>query len=116
MDMHLHDNRDTFRFVLRGELTEAGAQQLRWAWEAAKSILNGKALSVDISAVTKAEPAGIDLLSRMRKSGARITAVGPPESEELLRLFDIRAAGTPADGGPLRRALRMVRATKRLLS
>ncbi len=92
MDMYLHDSADTFRFVLRGDLTAAGAEQLYGAWETAKSILIGRELTVDVTDITKADPAGIELLSRMRESGARITAARPPACEELLPFFDIPAA------------------------
>lgn len=92
MDMYLHDSADAFRFILRGDLTAAGARQLEGAWETAKSILEGKALTVEISGVTRADPAAIELLSRMRDSGARITAARPPECEDLLRFFGIPAA------------------------
>ena len=112
MQMYQHDSSDMFRIVLIGELGESGVRQLRWAWETAKSILRGKELSVDVSAVTKADPTAVDLLSRMRESGARITAARQPECEELLRLFD-NPAPAPRGGGRKRRwALRILKAAR----
>ena len=87
MDMYQHDSVDNFRFVLKGELSETDAHELKWAWKTAKSILNGKDLIIEVSGVTKVAPAGIDLLSRIWQSGARISAAHLPECEELLRLL-----------------------------
>lgn len=95
MIMYQHDSPNLFRFVLEGYLTEAGAEQLERAWETAKSILNGKELTVEVSGVKKVDPAGIAVLSRMRESGARILAARTPECAELLRFCDIPA---PAPG------------------
>ena len=74
MDMYQHDSPNSFRFVLRGDLTDAGVQQLQFAWETAKSILNGKELIIEVSGLRRVDHAGSDLLARMRESGARITA------------------------------------------
>jgi ABC-type transporter Mla MlaB component len=89
MDMYQHDSATMFQFVLRGELIGDRVQNLEHAWKTAKSILAGKELVVDISGLTNADPSGVDLLSRMRKSGARLTAALPPESEELLRSLGV---------------------------
>ena len=112
MIMYQHDSPDLFRFVVQGHLTEAGAQQLEWAWETAKSILDGKELAVEVSKVTKADAAGINLLIRMRESGASILAKPMPECEELLRFFDMPA---PAPGDVERKpswALRILKAAR----
>ena len=53
MDMYQHDSPNSFRFVLRGDLTDAGVQQLQFAWETAKSILNGKELIIEVSGLRK---------------------------------------------------------------
>jgi ABC-type transporter Mla MlaB component len=76
MDMSQHDGTTMFRFVLRGELIGNGVQDLEHAWIAAKSSLPGKEVVVDVSGIARADPAGGDLLSRMRKSGARLTLTG----------------------------------------
>ena len=92
MDMYQHDSATMFQFVLRGDLIGDRVIDLDHAWNTAKSILAGKVLVVDISGITSVDHPGIDLLSRMRESGARLTAALPPESEELLRSLDIPPA------------------------
>ena len=74
MDMYQHDSPDSLRFVLRGDLTDAGVQQLQFAWETAKSVLKGKELIIEVSGLRTVDHAGRELLIRMRESGARITA------------------------------------------
>lgn len=71
-------------------------QHLERAWTTAKSILEGKELVVDVSGLTNVDPSGVDLLSRMRESGARLTVALPPESEEILRSL---GAPVAAPGG-----------------
>jgi len=92
MEMLLHDSATTFRFVLRGELAGGRVQDLEQAWTTAKSILAGKEVVVDVSGITDADESGVDLLSRMRESGARLTAALPPKSEELLRSLGLPVA------------------------
>jgi ABC-type transporter Mla MlaB component len=92
MDMYQHDSATVFQFVLRGELGGDSVQDLEHAWTTAKSILEGKELVVDVSGITNADPSGVDLLSRMRESGARLTAALPPESEEILRSLGVPVA------------------------
>jgi len=82
MDMYQHDSATMFQFVLRGELMGDRVQDLAHAWNTARSILAGKDLVVDISGITSADPLGVDLLSRMRESGARLTPATPLRSEE----------------------------------
>ena len=112
MQMYQHDSSNMFRIVLIGELGESGARELRWAWETAKSILRGKELSVDVSAVTKADLNAIHLLACMRESGARITAARQPECEELLRLFDNSAPAPPRESRKQRWAIRLLKAAR----
>ena len=50
-----------FEFVLRGELSGDGVQNLEHAWNTARSILAGRMLVVDISGKTLVHP-GIKLL------------------------------------------------------
>lgn len=91
MDIYQHDSAAMFRFVLRGRLNGDQVQDLECAWTTAKSILAGKDLAVDISGLVDADRAGLDLLFRMRTSGARLTAALPPESEDLLRSLGVSA-------------------------
>jgi ABC-type transporter Mla MlaB component len=96
MEMYQHDSATMFRFVLRGGLYGDGAQELERAWTTARSILEGKELVVDVSGITNVDPSGVDLLSRMRESGARLAAGLPPESQEILRSLGVPVA---APGG-----------------
>jgi hypothetical protein len=91
MDIYQHDSPEMFRIVLKGDLSEAGAQQLRWAWETAKSTLKGKQLILEVSDVGAADPAGLDLLSRMREAGARVSAARLPSCEDLIGCLDLPA-------------------------
>jgi hypothetical protein len=85
MQMYLHDSVKTFEFVLQGELTDDAVQSLDQAWITATSILDGKEVFVDVSALTAANAEGIELLHRITASGARLRAALPPHSEEFLR-------------------------------
>jgi len=95
-DMFLHDSATMFRFVLNGELSGRRVQELEQAWITVQSILNGKELVFDISALTGADELGANLLSRMRESGARLIAASPPKSEELLRSLGLSVVAPPA--------------------
>lgn len=85
MDVYQHDRAAMFRFDLRGELTGSEVQSLEHAWNTAKSILGGKEFVVEVSGVTNVDSSGVDLLSRMRAAGARLTADATPKSKELAR-------------------------------
>jgi len=73
-------------------LTGDQVRELECAWTTAKSTLAGKELVVDISGIKNADLSGVDLLTRMRESGARLTAALPPASEEILRSFGVPVA------------------------
>jgi len=92
IDMYLQDSPTMLRFVLSGKLTGLRAQDLEHAWITAQSILNGKELVVDVSGLTGADEFGVNLLARMRGSGACLTAAPPPKSEELLRSLGLSVA------------------------
>jgi len=87
-----HDGAAMHRFVLLGALTGACVDELEHAWTTAATALNGNGLVVDISGLTSADQAGLDLLSRMRTSGVRFTAPTPPVSRNLMRSLGIPAA------------------------
>src|SRR6266849_2008933 len=89
MKMLQHDSATMFQFVLQGELTADGVRELEHAWTTARSILGTKALGVDISGITNADAAGVELLSRMRETGARLNAALPPASAEFIRSLGI---------------------------
>src|SRR5271165_950740 len=98
MQMYLNDRVKTFEFVVRGELTGDAVQSLKHAWITATSILNGKEVLVDVSALTAADAEGIGLLCRMTGSGARLRAALPPHSPEFLRSLGVLVAAPPPRG------------------
>jgi ABC-type transporter Mla MlaB component len=102
MDLYQHYSATTFQFVLRGRLGGDGVRNLEHAWNTAKSILAGKELIVDVSGITDADPSGVALLSRMRESGARLTAALPPASEGVLRSLGLPVAAPDGRYGRLR--------------
>jgi ABC-type transporter Mla MlaB component len=99
MQMYLNDSVKSFEFVLHGELTGDAVQSLEQAWTTATSILNGKELRVDVSALTTADAGGIELLCRMTGSGARLRAPWPPQSEEFLRSLGVPVVAPPRRSG-----------------
>lgn len=110
MEIFQHDSAMMFRFVLRGELTGHGVRELEHAWTTARSILGTKALQVEISGITNADAAGVELLSRMRETGARLSAALPLESEELLRSLGVPvAAPVRSSSARTLRVLRVLR-------
>lgn len=74
MQLYQHDSSSTFRFVLRGSLEGPWVRELEHAWITAASVLRGKELVLDVSGLTGTDENGLNLLSRMRESGARLTA------------------------------------------
>jgi len=99
MQMYLNDSVKAFEFVLRGELAGEAVQSLEHAWITATSILAGKDVYVDVSALTTADVDGIAVLDRMTASGARLRAVTPPRSEEFVRSLGVVVAAPPRRGG-----------------
>jgi len=98
MDIYLNDSVKSFEFILKGDLAAASVRSLEQAWITARSILGGKEVSVEVSGLTAADDAGVELLYRMTASGVRLTAALPPESEDFLRSLGIPVAA------PARRA------------
>jgi hypothetical protein len=92
MDLYQHDSAAMFRFVIRGELCGMAVQNLEQAWHTAMSTANQKELVVDVSGITDADELGLELLSRMRESGARLAAALPPASEGVLRSLGLPVA------------------------
>jgi len=103
-----HDSATTFQFILSGNLAGDQVPELEHAWTTAKSVLSGKELVVDVSGITYSNELGVDLLSRMRNSGARPTTALPPKSEEHLRSLGLPVAAP--NGRSIRtRVLRFLR-------
>jgi len=108
--MFQHDSATIFRFVLHGDLTGDGVREFEHAWTTARSILGAKALVVDISGITNADAAGVELLSRMREAGARLNAALPLESAEFIRSLGIPVAAPVRSSTTwTQRALRVLR-------
>jgi ABC-type transporter Mla MlaB component len=111
MDMYQHDSADTFRFVLKGKLAKIEAQQFQCALETAASILDGKDLIIEVSGITKVDAAGVELLTRMRESGAQIIAARVPKSQDLVPFLD-KPLAVPRHDGPRLWALRVLKALR----
>ncbi|HVO78485.1 MAG TPA: STAS domain-containing protein [Candidatus Bathyarchaeia archaeon] len=92
MDLYQHDSAAMFRFVLRGDLSGTFVREFEQAWNTATSIATQKEIVVDLSGVTDADAAGVELLCRMRESGVRLTAELPPRSDAFLRMGKAPAA------------------------
>jgi anti-anti-sigma regulatory factor len=108
-----HDSATMFRFVLQGELTGESVREFEHAWTAARSIVGTKALVVEISGITNADGAGVDLLSRMRETGARLNAALPLASAEFIRSMGISVAPPAAPPNNwTQRCLRVLRLSK----
>jgi len=86
LDFYQHDGAAAFRFVVAGSLEGAAVRELDQAWATADSVIHGKQLVFDLSALSGADPAGVALLRRMRESGARIVAPESPALRETLGL------------------------------
>jgi ABC-type transporter Mla MlaB component len=91
MELYQHDNAGMFRFVLRGELDAGSLCELEHAWETASSVTKHKPLVVDVTGLTTADSAGVELLTRMRRSGARFTAAVRTGREELFGSLEVSA-------------------------
>jgi ABC-type transporter Mla MlaB component len=98
MEMYLNDSVKTFEFVLRGELKGDAVRSLEYAWITATSILDGKEVLVDVTGLTAADATGIELLHRMRGSGACLRAAPRPNSERFLRSLGVVVAAPPREG------------------
>lgn len=79
--MYQHDSAAMFKFVLRGDLSGDQVPGLEHAWTTAKSILNDRALVLDVSGLTNTDPSARELLSRMRNSGVQVVAAPPPPAD-----------------------------------
>jgi anti-anti-sigma regulatory factor len=63
--------------VLRGSLKGLWVNELEHAWMTATSILKGKDFVIDISGLTGIDISGLQLLSRIRAAGGRLTGEPP---------------------------------------
>jgi anti-anti-sigma regulatory factor len=112
MILYQHDYAAMFRFVLIGDLTGESVDELRCAWQTAGSVLKGRDLVLDLSGLADVDADGLELLSRMKDSGARIESRQAPEREEIRRFLEFAPAATNGNGharGRSRGWLRFVR-------
>jgi hypothetical protein len=91
LDIYQHDSAAMLQFVLRGNLAGAPVKYMEHSWRTARSTLGTRRLVVDVAGLTGADSEGMELLSRMRESGARLTAAQPPVSPELTRSLGVPA-------------------------
>ena len=76
LDIYLHDGSGRFRIRVAGALVEAHVDELEHAWATASSILHNKELVLELDQLHDADPAGLDLLDRLRQTGARLVDRG----------------------------------------
>ena len=72
----IHDAPDQLGLKLEGKLAGVWVAELEDCWLQAASILSGRPLSVDLTAVDGVDAAGKYLLALMYKGGARFVAPG----------------------------------------
>ena len=92
LEIYLNDSIANFEFALQGELAGDAVRRLEQAWITATSILDGKEVFVEVSALSAADAGGFELLDRMTASGARLRAALPLHSEDLLRSLGVMVA------------------------
>src|SRR5207302_6442289 len=83
LSYYMHDGPTAFSIEAAGPLTAEGARKLEQDWRSASAAIGNKELVVDLSFVTKIDPAGRQLLLRWRKNGATVIA-NTPESRALV--------------------------------
>ena len=69
------------RLKLEGNLAGAWVTELEDCWRSAHSILAGRPLCVDLTAVEQVDRAGRYLLALLRRNGARLVASGAVMTE-----------------------------------
>jgi outer membrane protein TolC/anti-anti-sigma regulatory factor len=73
----LHDSAEYTRIKLEGKLAGPWVRELDQCWTTAASALNGRAMVLDLDAVSFVDEAGVDLLTRMHRQRVRLVASGP---------------------------------------
>jgi hypothetical protein len=74
LEYYLHDEADTLRIQIVGDLSGAGVGSIEHALRTAKSILAGRPIVVGLTAVADADDDGRRLLLSWHRCGARIIA------------------------------------------
>jgi anti-anti-sigma regulatory factor len=85
---HIHDGSTALRFQLSGDLSGSGVRDLHQAWRTASSIIGGRCLVVDLSAVTGMDHAGRELLETWQVEGARTVATSSAAKARIESMMD----------------------------
>jgi hypothetical protein len=100
----IHDGAAQFRFELEGALSSADVAELDQCWRTASSTIAGKALVVDLTALTEIDESGRQLLNRWNQAGAEFVA--GPESLAMLEGWNCAGSAVPAADAGTRRFTR----------
>src|SRR3954454_19888089 len=74
---YMHDEFATFRLTLIGNLSQHSTAELDQARQKASSILNGRALIVDLTRIDSVDDAGRELIARWHGLGAQFVVTTP---------------------------------------
>ncbi len=74
LQYYMHDGPTSFRFELKGFLSEEGARRLDQDWTTASSTASGRRPTIDVTFVTGVDQQGHALIVRWHRDGARIVA------------------------------------------
>src|SRR3954453_17239019 len=74
---YMHDEFATFRITLIGNLSQHSTAELDQARQTASSILNGRALIVDLTRIDSVDDAGRELIARWHGLGAQFVVTTP---------------------------------------
>ena len=77
----VHDGPDHVSLKLEGSLTGTWVAELEDCWRATRTILGGRALELDLTAVQRVDRAGTYLLALLRRSGVQLIASGTVMTE-----------------------------------
>jgi len=89
----IHDGAAAFRFELAGALSSSDVPELDQCWRTAASSISGKALIVDLNALSGVDEAGCELLHRWREAGAEFVA-----DSQTARAIAESVTGQPVPG------------------
>jgi hypothetical protein len=95
LQYYIHDDSDTLRLELAGNLSGADAQNVYQAWHTALSIIGARPLIIDISYVVAADEQGRALLRLWQQNGAQIIAGSPQSMAVVEPIFGERLLAPP---------------------
>ncbi len=96
MTIYQHDAALVFRLQIVGALRGLYVAELEQSWRTARSIMEGKALVVDLSGLSDADERGMQLLARMRDAGAKFVTASRPEALDVARRLGLPTESAPA--------------------